>query len=73
MTRENAWGRVANEVIEPIVNVTHGVRDLREPRRARGIAQAQKSLCGAAIAVGAFSSDRTKKCLDRGGRGDARG
>jgi hypothetical protein len=42
-------------------------------RRARGSAQAQKSLCGAAIAVETVLVGPDKKCLDRGGRGDALG
>ena len=58
--------------------VAHKVHDLRPPAyslraRARSVAQAQKSLCGAAVAVGAVLVGPDKKCLDRGGRGDALG
>jgi hypothetical protein len=40
---------------------------------ARSVAQAQKSLCGAAGAVETVLVGPDKKCLDRGGRGDALG
>jgi hypothetical protein len=40
---------------------------------ARSGAQAQKSLCGAAIAVETVLVGPDKKCLNRGGRGDALG